>query len=74
MPISVAQARASALAYLSGTFPGATVSEGVNTFYGHYTLDVERDGKVFGMLSVNGYGGQVWYHSWHGAFIQEKEL
>jgi hypothetical protein len=74
MPISVAQARASALAYLSGTFPGATLSEGVNTFYGHYTLDVERDGKVYGMLSVNGYGGQVWYHSWHGTFIQEKEL
>ncbi|MCS7235705.1 MAG: hypothetical protein RMM30_06995 [Armatimonadota bacterium] len=36
--------------------------------------DVEREGKVFGMLSVNAYTGQVWYHTWHGAFVGEKEL
>jgi len=28
----------------------------------------------YGMLSVNGYTGQVWYHNWHGAFIQELEI
>lgn len=74
MPVSVAQARAAAQGYLSGALPGATLSESTNTFYGYYTLDVVRDGKVYGMLSVNGYGGQVWYHTWHGGFIQEKEL
>jgi len=26
------------------------------------------------MVSVNGYTGQVWYHSWHGTFIQMKDL
>jgi hypothetical protein len=26
------------------------------------------------MLSVNGYTGQVWYHTWHGSFIQEKQV
>jgi len=33
---------------------------------------VEQDGKVIGMLSVNGTSGQVWYHTWHGAFVQEQ--
>lgn len=26
------------------------------------------------MLSVNGYTGAVWYHNWHGQFIQEADL
>ena len=43
-------------------------------FYGYYTIDtVNKDGAVVGMLSVNGFNGQVWYHSWHGAFIEMKE-
>jgi hypothetical protein len=24
-----------------------------------------------GMLSVNAYTGQVWFHNWHGTFVQE---
>ncbi len=74
MPVSVSQAREAAQTYLNGSLPGATLSESVTTFYGYYTIDVERDGKDYGMLSVNGYGGQVWYHAWHGTFIQEQEL
>jgi hypothetical protein len=74
LSVTVAQARAAAQAYLTSALPGATLSEGTNTFYGYYTLDLVRDGKVYGMMSVNGYGGQVWYHTWHGSFIQEKEL
>jgi hypothetical protein len=27
-----------------------------------------------GMLSVNGSGGQVWFHTWHGRFIQGRDL
>ena len=30
--------------------------------------------KETGMLSVNGYTGQVWYHTWHGPFVQLKDL
>jgi len=74
MPVTVEQARQKAQAYLNGVLPGATLDEGLTTFYGYYTIDVLKDGKVFGMLSVNGYSGQVWYHTWHGDFIQEKEL
>lgn len=25
----------------------------------------------YGMLSVNGYSGDIWYHTWHGMFISE---
>lgn len=66
-------ARSIAENYLSEAFPGAHV-EGVTRFYGYYTIDFEQNDKVIGMLSVNGYTGQVWYHSWHGAFIQEEEF
>jgi len=43
-------------------------------FYGYYTIDtVNKDGTVVGMLSVNGFTGQVWYHNWHRTFIEMKE-
>ncbi|WP_041274679.1 hypothetical protein [Desulforamulus reducens] len=38
-------------------------------FYGYYTLHTLKDGKIAGMLSVNSATGQVWYHTWHGQFI-----
>lgn len=44
----------------------------VEEFYGYYTLHVEENGKVVGMLSVNGITGDVWYHNWHGTFIQMR--
>jgi len=43
-------------------------------FYGYYTIDtVNKDGGIVGMLSVNGFTGQVWYHNWHGTFIGMEE-
>ena len=38
-----------------------------------YTIDLERDGQIVGMLSVNGYDGQVFPHTWHGTFIEMSE-
>jgi len=73
MTVSEQDAKSIAENYLSQNFPGAHV-EGITRFYGYYTIDFEKDGKIIGMLSVNGYSEQVWYHSWHGAFIQEKEF
>jgi len=32
------------------------------------------DGKMAGMLSVNGFSGDVWPHTWHGQFIEEAEF
>lgn len=45
-----------------------------DAFYGYYTFHFLRHGKVDGMLSVNGYTGQVWYHNWHGSFIQARDF
>ncbi len=72
-PLALDQARAQAQRFLDLQFPGTKTSEAI-TFPGYYTLDVTRDGTPVGMLSVNAFTGQVWYHSWHGAFIQEKDL
>ena len=48
--------------------------EDVHTFYGYYAVHIEKDGRIYGMLSVNAYNGEVWYHNWHGAYIQTVEM
>ena len=73
MPVTNTDAKQLAQTYLDSYLPGSTVEE-PEIFYGYYTLHVLRDGKIYGMLSVNGYTGQAWYHTWHGAFVQMKEL
>jgi hypothetical protein len=72
MTISADQATTLAADWLAQNQPGAT-TEPPDTFYGYYTLHITKDGTVTGMLSVNGYSGQVWYHTWHGSFIGQKE-
>ena len=71
--VTVDQAKANAQQFLTANYPGTTVGS-VDTFYGYYHVDVLSGGNTYGMLSVNGYTGQVWYHTWHGAFIQAVEL
>jgi len=71
--ITVAQAKENAQQYLDRYLPGTTIGD-VTTFYGHSTIEIMGDGSTYGMLSVNSYTGQVWYHNWHGAFIQEATL
>ena len=73
MTVSADQAKQTAQQWLNSNQPGAT-TETPDQFYGYYTLHILQNGKVNGMLSVNGYTGQVWYHTWHGAFIQMKDL
>jgi hypothetical protein len=41
----------------------------LDEFYGYYTIDLVDQGSVVGMASVNASTGQLWYHSWHGAFV-----
>ena len=70
MSVSVEEAHTAAQEYLDVNHPGLTASsEDVEAFYGYYTLHILEDGQVVGMLSVNGYSGQVWLHSWHGNFV-----
>ena len=73
MPVSAAQAQTLAQQYLDANFSGLTAAE-AETFYGYYTLHTLKDGRIEGMLSVNGYTGAVWYHTWHGQFIGIKEF
>jgi len=73
MPVTKDQAAKIAENYLKSNLPGASTEE-PDVFYGYYTIHIVKDGKIYGMLSVNGYDGQVWYHSWHGQFIQVKEF
>ena len=69
MTVTPDAAKGIAQQYLDGRFSGTSAGD-VDTYYGYYNIDVSSGGKPFGMLSVNGYTGQVWYHSWHGAYIQ----
>lgn len=60
--------------YLLRVRGGGPYKVDASEFYGYYTLDYELDGRVLGMLSVNAFTGQVWYHSWHGGFLGEEEM
>ena len=73
MDITSEQAVASAQKYLDSNLPGAEVEDHADPFYGYYTLHVTRDGEVVGMLSVNGFSGDVFLHTWHGDFIEMSE-
>jgi hypothetical protein len=72
-PTSVTPETALTLAqeWLNQYLPGAS-AENADAFSGYYTIDVLKDGQVYGMLSVNGYTGEVWYHTWHGNFVEMK--
>ena len=71
LTVTATQATTNAQQYLTSYLPGTTTGD-VTTFYGYYTIEVlNSNGTPYGMLSVNGYTGQVWFHTWHGTFIQE---
>jgi len=71
--LTAAEAERIAEDWLAAALPGETAEE-ARAFPGYYTLDTERDGRPVGMLSVNARTGAVWYHGWHGNFLDELEL
>jgi len=73
MPIKKEDARGRAQKFLDRQLPGTQAGD-PDTFYGYYTLEVKKDGGTLGMLSVDGYYGQAWYHSRHGAYLNEKQF
>jgi hypothetical protein len=72
--LTIDEALVKAQQALKDQLQNATVNKDGVSFYGYYTFDYSIDGKVAGMLSVNGLDGQVWMHTWHGTFINEKEI
>jgi hypothetical protein len=73
MTVTAQQAQDIAQQWLDANQAGAT-AKSADPFYGYYTIDFERGGTLAGMLSVNGNTGHVWYHTWHGTFIQLRDL
>ena len=71
--LSPEEALESAQRWLNTYRPGVTVEEHADPFYGYYTVHTLEDGEIEGMLSVHGTTGQVWYHTWHGDFVQMIE-
>ena len=72
MPITAADARRAAGQFAAQFASGAQVAN-VRPFYGHYTVTLEQDDRWL-VLSVDGFSGQVWYHSWHGTFEGAQAL
>jgi len=70
--VTADQATQYAQQWLNQYQPGS-VTETPDVLPGYFTLHITRDGLVTGMLSVNAYTGQVWYHTWHGAFVSSNE-
>ena len=73
MPITMADARQSAEQFAQQYAPDAQIAR-VTPFYGHYVVALDQDGGQRRILSVDGYTGQVWYHSWHGSFEGAQAL
>lgn len=71
LTVTPEQAVETAQGYLDSNFAGTglTVDDHADPFYGYYTLHVNRDGETVGMLSVNGFTGAVWPHTWHGQLL-----
>jgi len=67
--VNADQATQIAQQWLDQNQSGSTSEATPDIFPGYYTLHTLKDGTITGMLSVNAYTGQVWYHSWHGAFV-----
>jgi hypothetical protein len=73
MPVSVTEAVTAAQEYLNRYSSGYQADDHASMFYGYYTLHVLEGDEVIGMLSVNGYSGQVFYHDWHGELLEIDE-
>ena len=73
MPLTSTQAVTAAEQYLATYLPTATTGE-TTTFYGYYSIEVLVNGLPYGLVSVNGYTGQVWLHNWYGTFVQEIQV
>ncbi|MBI4180848.1 MAG: peptidase M4 [Chloroflexi bacterium] len=70
MSVTQQQAMKIAQDFLDRVYPGTKADE-IVAYYGHYTIMTTLAGKHYGMLSINGYSGDIWYHIWHGMFIAE---
>jgi len=69
MTLSEDDAYEAAALYLSRLGSGLEADQHTAAYYGYYTLHTLQEGQIVGMLSVNGFSGEVWSHTWHGAYL-----
>lgn len=67
--VTAKDARTIAARWLRDNNPAITAGE-ADPFPGYFTLHTMRGTRIDGMLSVNASTGAVWYHRWHGRFIE----
>lgn len=67
-PVSAQQAIALADRWLAQRDSSLSVPD-ADAFPGYYSMEIERNGKIVGMLSVNASSGAIWNHWWHGDFV-----
>lgn len=72
--LTIEQAIQQGQQYLDENLAGALLQSDGASFYGYYTFDFKINDQVAGMLSVNGFDGSVWLHTWHGQFVAEQEV
>ena len=70
--VSSDRAKVIAQGWLDRNQPDVSVMS-VDAYPGYYTVDIGRSGTITGMLSVNAGSGQVWFHTWHGTFIDRED-
>lgn len=71
--ISASRARVIASQWLGKNLPGRRALD-PRAFPGYYTIDIGAGAHPVGMLSVNASTGAVWYHTWHGRFLAERDF
>jgi hypothetical protein len=70
--IDSTKASSIATSWLAANRPGTTIRS-IDSYPGYYTVDLQHNGVVSGMMSVNSSTGAAWYHTWHGAFIAMED-
>jgi hypothetical protein len=70
--VDSAKARGIATSWLTTNRRGTTIKS-IDAYPGYFTIDVQHNGVVSGMMSVSSSTGAVWYHTWHGTFIAMED-
>lgn len=72
-PLTAAEAKSRADAWLAAHRPGEAAAD-ATALPGYFTIDVARNGAKVGMLSVSSRSGAVWFHTWHGRFLADRDF
>jgi hypothetical protein len=72
--VSAGQALSNAFMFLKKENALASIDPDPIAFYGYYSFFEHQDGQIIGVISVNGYTGEVEPHTWLGKVLQTREF